>query len=148
MKQIKVLHKFRDKFNYTHLYGVGEIVAFDDARAEDIVARGLGEFVAPAKPQSATPTAPAKGNEGEQDTDKSEGKKDENENKDGEQTDETPSDSAPADETGEEKVKTEPATEETAEPAAEEDTASETKTAKEKPERTAKKTAKRGKKAE
>ena len=66
MKQIKVLHKFRDKNNYAHIYGVGEVVAFDDERANDIVARGLGEFVAPKKETkehkpSDTPAAPAKG---------------------------------------------------------------------------------------
>ncbi len=63
MKQIKVLHRFRDKNNYSHIYGVGEVVTFDDERANDIVARGLGEFVAPKKENgkhkpSDTPAAP------------------------------------------------------------------------------------------
>ena len=71
MKQIKVLHKFRDKNDYSHIYGVGEVVAFEDARANDIVARGLGEFVTPkketAKHEPVAPTAPAQheGGEGE-----------------------------------------------------------------------------------
>lgn len=71
MKQIKVLHKFRDKNDYSHIYGVGEVVAFEDARANDIVARGLGEFVTPkketAKHEPVAPAAPAQheGGEGE-----------------------------------------------------------------------------------
>lgn len=70
MKQIKVLHKFRDKNDYSHIYGVGEVVAFEDARANDIVARGLGEFVAPKKENgkhkpSDTPAAPGKTEGGE-----------------------------------------------------------------------------------
>lgn len=70
MKQIKVLHRFRDKNNYSHIYGVGEVVTFDDERANDIVARGLGEFVAPKKENgkhkpSDTPAAPGKTEGGE-----------------------------------------------------------------------------------
>ena len=60
MKQIKVLHKFRDKYNYSHIYGVGEVVAFDDERANDIVSKGLGEFVAaPKETKKHEPSAPA-----------------------------------------------------------------------------------------
>ena len=60
MKQIKVLHKFRDINNFSHIYGVGEVVAFDDARAANIVERGLGEYVTPkAETKKHEPVAPA-----------------------------------------------------------------------------------------
>lgn len=60
MKQIKVLHKFRDINNFSHIYGVGEVAAFDDARAANIVARGLGEYVTPkAETKKHEPVAPA-----------------------------------------------------------------------------------------
>ena len=60
MKQIKVLHKFRDINNFSHIYGVGEVAAFDDARAANIVARGLGEYVTTkAETQKHEPVAPA-----------------------------------------------------------------------------------------
>ena len=60
MKQIKVLHKFRDINNFSHIYGVGEVVAFDDARAANIVERGLGEYVTPnAETKKQEPVAPA-----------------------------------------------------------------------------------------
>ena len=60
MKQIKVLHKFRDINNFSHIYGVGEVAAFDDARAANIVARGLGEYVtAQAETKKHEPVAPA-----------------------------------------------------------------------------------------
>ncbi|MGM9810964.1 MAG: hypothetical protein ACI30J_08895 [Paludibacteraceae bacterium] len=49
MKQIKVIHKFRDKYNYSHIYCVGEVVSFDDERANDIVERGLGSMVSAPK---------------------------------------------------------------------------------------------------
>lgn len=42
MKKVKVTQCFRDKFNLSHTYNVGETVAFDDDRAADIVKRGLG----------------------------------------------------------------------------------------------------------
>jgi hypothetical protein len=60
MKKIKVLHKFRDINNFSHIYGVGEVVAFDDARAANIVERGLGEYVTPkAETKKHEPVAPA-----------------------------------------------------------------------------------------
>ncbi len=60
MKQIKVLHKFRDINNFNHIYGVGEVVAFDDARAANIVERGLGEYVTPkAETKEHKPVTPA-----------------------------------------------------------------------------------------
>lgn len=63
MKQIKVIHKFHDKYNYSHIYGVGEVVSFDDERANDIVGRGLGSFVATPKEttkhESSAPAANA-----------------------------------------------------------------------------------------
>lgn len=60
MKQIKVLRKFRDINNFSHIYGVGEVVAFDDERAANIVARGLGEYVTPkAETKKHEPVAPA-----------------------------------------------------------------------------------------
>lgn len=60
MKQIKVLHKFRDINNFSHIYGVGEVAAFDDARAANIVARGLGEYVtAKAETKKHEPVVPA-----------------------------------------------------------------------------------------
>lgn len=60
MKQIKVLHRFRDKNNYSHIYGEGEVAAFDDARAANIVERGLGEYVtAKAETKKHEPVASA-----------------------------------------------------------------------------------------
>ena len=43
--KVKVLRMFADKFNLTHSYQPGEVQDFEEARANDIVARGLGEFV-------------------------------------------------------------------------------------------------------
>lgn len=45
MVRIRVIRKFRDKFDYSHLYQAGEIAEFEAKRAEDIVSRGLGERV-------------------------------------------------------------------------------------------------------
>lgn len=42
---VKVLREFYDKDNLKRLFKVGEQVDFADARAKNIVLRGLGEFV-------------------------------------------------------------------------------------------------------
>ena len=39
---MKVIQSFRDKFNPSRTFNVGETVAFEDDRAADIVNRGLG----------------------------------------------------------------------------------------------------------
>lgn len=44
---IKVTQKFRDKFDKTVLYEVGQELEFEPERAEDVVARNLAEYVDP-----------------------------------------------------------------------------------------------------
>ena len=39
---MKVIQSFRDKFDLSSTFNVGETVAFEDDRAADIVERGLG----------------------------------------------------------------------------------------------------------
>lgn len=41
--KVRILQKFHDKANYMTVYLVGETVAFDDARAESLIKRGLVE---------------------------------------------------------------------------------------------------------
>ena len=48
---IKVTEDFLDKFDNTIRYDVGNVLEFDAARAEDIVNRGLAEYVEPELPQ-------------------------------------------------------------------------------------------------
>ena len=45
--KVKVIQEFRDKFNYSKTYKVGEVADFDPSRAEDIIARKLGVAVIP-----------------------------------------------------------------------------------------------------
>ena len=45
MKDIKVLKEFHDKDNFSKVYSVGKVYQFEAERAENIVARGLGEYV-------------------------------------------------------------------------------------------------------
>lgn len=44
---IKVTEDFLDKFDNTVRYNVGNVLEFDAARAEDVVNRGLAEYVEP-----------------------------------------------------------------------------------------------------
>lgn len=41
--EVRILHKFHDRVDYTKVYLVGETVIFDDARAESLIKRGLVE---------------------------------------------------------------------------------------------------------
>lgn len=43
--KVKVLTQFHDKENYAHIFAVGEIADFDEARANSLVARKLAEAV-------------------------------------------------------------------------------------------------------
>ncbi len=45
--KIKVTEKFRDKFNKTVCYEIGQELEFESERAEDVVARNLAEYVDP-----------------------------------------------------------------------------------------------------
>lgn len=47
--KIRVINEFHDKFNLSVVFGKGEIHEFEDARAEEIIARGLGEKVEDTK---------------------------------------------------------------------------------------------------
>lgn len=51
--KVKVVKPFCDKFNLTRTFDPGEVVDFEEKRAEDIVNRGLGEYFVPAKPKKA-----------------------------------------------------------------------------------------------
>lgn len=53
---VKVLREFYDKDNLKHLFKIGEEVEFADARAMDIISRGLGECVTK---EAETPEVPA-----------------------------------------------------------------------------------------
>lgn len=55
MKKIQVVAEFADKFDTSHHYKVGEVIGFDDARAENIVSRFLGVYV------QEEPAVPAQG---------------------------------------------------------------------------------------
>lgn len=44
MKQVKVLVTFRDKDNRAKVYTIGQELSFDDARADNLIARGLAEL--------------------------------------------------------------------------------------------------------
>lgn len=41
--KVKVLQEFRDKNDRSKRFTIGEVVDFEQERAEDIIARGLGE---------------------------------------------------------------------------------------------------------
>lgn len=43
--KVKVVKPFCDKFNLTRMFNPGEVVDFEQARAENIVERGLGEYL-------------------------------------------------------------------------------------------------------
>ena len=49
--KIRVTPVFRDKFDFSHIFNVGEIVDFPDDRAGDILKRGLGKEVSERKPR-------------------------------------------------------------------------------------------------
>lgn len=55
MKTVRVISEFVDKYNPTRLYQPGEVVAFDDARAADMVARKLAEVVEKPKREEPKP---------------------------------------------------------------------------------------------
>ncbi|PJI27576.1 hypothetical protein [Prevotella intermedia] len=48
---IKVTEDFLDKFDNAIRYETGKVLEFDAERAEDVVKRGLAEFVEPELPQ-------------------------------------------------------------------------------------------------
>lgn len=43
--EVRILHKFHDRADFTKVYPVGETFTFDDARAEHLIKRGLAEPV-------------------------------------------------------------------------------------------------------
>lgn len=43
--EVRILHKFHDRADFTKVYPVGETFTFDDARAEHLIKRGLVEAV-------------------------------------------------------------------------------------------------------
>ena len=45
--EVRILHKFHDRADFTKVYPVGETFTFDDARAEHLIKRGLAELVEP-----------------------------------------------------------------------------------------------------
>lgn len=49
--KVKVTVPFRDKFNITHIYQVGEVLDFPMERAHDIVDKGLAEPTNATKPR-------------------------------------------------------------------------------------------------
>ena len=49
--KVKVIEEFRDKFNFSKTYKVGEVVEFEKERAEDIIARNLGVAATAAAPR-------------------------------------------------------------------------------------------------
>lgn len=49
--KVTVTQEFRDKNNYATVYGVGNVYEFEEARAKNIIARGLGVEVKPEKPK-------------------------------------------------------------------------------------------------
>lgn len=57
--KVKVLFEFRDKFDFAKVYSVGSEYEFAEARAKEIVERGLGELVKPIEtkdePKEAEP---------------------------------------------------------------------------------------------
>ena len=44
--EVKILYKFHDRADFTKVYPVGETFTFDDARADDLIKRGLVEAIA------------------------------------------------------------------------------------------------------
>ena len=61
--KVRVINIFSDKYNLARVYQPGEIVDFEEKRAEDIVTRHLGEYVEEAPkvetPEVEAPAAPA-----------------------------------------------------------------------------------------
>lgn len=45
MKKVEVLFDFYDKFHTSTHYKVGDVVEFDEERADDVIARGLAKAV-------------------------------------------------------------------------------------------------------
>ena len=45
--EVRILHKFHDRADFSKVYPVGETFTFDDARAEHLIKRGLAEPVEP-----------------------------------------------------------------------------------------------------
>lgn len=41
--EVRILHKFHDRADFTKVYPVGETFTFDDVRAEHLIKRGLAE---------------------------------------------------------------------------------------------------------
>ena len=56
--EVKVIKPFCDKFNLSRLFTPGEIVNFEEKRAENIVSRGLGEIVKAKKEPKPKVEAP------------------------------------------------------------------------------------------
>lgn len=48
--EVRILHKFHDRADFTKVYPVGETFTFDDARANHLIKRGLVEVVPAEEP--------------------------------------------------------------------------------------------------
>lgn len=48
---VKVTEDFLDKFDISVRYEAGTVLEFDEARAQDVVERGLAEYTDPELPQ-------------------------------------------------------------------------------------------------
>ena len=55
--KVKVKNTFIDKFNRSRVFNPGDVVEFEDERAKNIVALGLGEFVKET-PKEEVPARP------------------------------------------------------------------------------------------
>ena len=52
---------FRDKNNFSRMFNPGEVVDFEEERAQNIIALGLGEAVKEAAPKAEAPVEAAEG---------------------------------------------------------------------------------------
>lgn len=50
--KIRVIEAFRDKFHHARVFNVGEVVDFEDKRAQDLIERKLAETIPVAKDAS------------------------------------------------------------------------------------------------
>ena len=48
--EVRILHKFHDRADFTKVYPVGETFTFDDARASHLIKRGLVEAIPAEEP--------------------------------------------------------------------------------------------------
>ena len=58
--EVKILHKFHDRADFTKVYPVGETFNFDDARAEYLIELGLAEKTIERVAEAVKPAATRK----------------------------------------------------------------------------------------